>query len=206
MEESLSRVPANRPVDGLERISATDRTATVTCTVDARGEFVDLGIGADWWYSVGPSGIASAILDALQFAQDKAMLARMTLRRRGRQVPAAPRDDPFSAGDSASGPSRDAWAAWAAAEAKVERGYALMTIADRVAELRDSGQPRSISGPSGLFRLHLVGFAITGSEVDVQSLSELDTDRLAEDARAALRQASREQDPAYWFVGEGARR
>lgn len=205
LEESLARTPRQVPLDAVERVTGTDRTDTVTCVVDARGEFLDLSIGSDWWYTAGPSGIADAVLDALKFAQDKAMLAMAVLRRHGRPVPAAPPDDPFRS-DQRSGSPRDAWAEWAAAEAKVERGYTLMEVADRVVELRDSPRPRSISGPRGLFRLHLVGFTVTGGEVDVDRLAPADTDLLTDDARAALRQAGREQDPAYWFAGEGGRR
>jgi hypothetical protein len=203
LEESLALTPRHLPVAGLERISATDRTATVTCVVDAHGKFLDLTIGSDWWYTVGPSGIDLAILDALQLAQDKATLAMAVLRRNGRDVPAKRPDDPFRPGEPPSRPPPDVWAELAAAEAKVEHAYSIMKIADRIVELRDSPQPRTISGPRGLFRLHLVGFTITGSDVN---LAPADTDRLAEDARAALRQATREQDPAYWFAGEGARR
>jgi hypothetical protein len=206
LERSLAHTAHHVPVDGLDRISATDRTATVTCVVDARGTFVDVSIGADWWHTVGPTAVASAVIEALQFAQDKAMLAMTVLRRSGRANPAsAPREDPVR-GDASSHRPRDVWAEWSAAEANVERGYALMRTADRVVELRDSPQPRTISGPRGLFRLGLVGFTITHAEVDPHGLSPADTDRLAQDARDALRQATREQDPAYWFAAEETRR
>jgi hypothetical protein len=203
LEQSLARTSRHLPVKGWDRLSATDRTATVTCLVDGRGDFVDLRIGPDWWLAVGPSVIASAVLEALQSAQDKAMLAMTLLRRRGLATPASaplsPRTDPPQR-------PRNAWAEWAAAEANVERGYALMTIADRVVELRDSPQPRTIDGPRGLFRLGLVGFTITHAEVNLHGLSAADTERLAEDARDALRLATREQDPAHWFATEGTRR
>jgi hypothetical protein len=207
LEQSLARTPHHLPVEGLDRISATDRTATVTCVVDVRGTFVDLSIGTDWWHSVGPTAIASAVLEALQFAQDKAMVAMTLLRRRGIPIPAsASPHSPSSPGEASPHRPRDAWAEWAAAEAKVEHGYTLMKIADRVVELRDSPRPRTISGPHGLFRLDLVGFTITHGEVNLHGLSPADTDRLADDARDALRQATREQDPTYWFAGEETRR
>lgn len=208
LEEDVARTPRYLPVEGLDRISGTDQTGTVTSVVDARGDFVDLRIGSDWWYTVGPSGVAVAILDALQFAQDKAMLAMNLLRRHGRQLPPeTSADDPFRHDEFASsGTPTDAWAEWAAAEAKVERGYVLMDTADRVAEMRDAPEPRTISGPQGLFHLRLVGFAVESAEVNSHRIVPEDADRIADDARAALRQAAREKDPTYWFSGEGARR
>lgn len=205
LEETLARTPHGLPVAGLDRISATDRSDTVTCVVDVRGEFVDLSIGGDWWHTVGPTGIASAVLDALRAAQERAMLASALLRRHGRAIPASTAADPFGSGEE-PGPPADIAAEWAAAQAKVEQGYTLMRRADRVVELRDSPQPRTISGPRGLFRLTLVGFTVTQGEVNPHGLSPADTDRLTDDARAALRQATRELDPAYWLSGEGTRR
>jgi hypothetical protein len=206
LEESLARTPRDRPIDGLDRISATDQTATVTCVVDVRGDFVDLSIGRDWWYTVGPTAIAPAVLDALQAAQDKAMLAMALLRHQGRPIPSSAAEHPFDSDREWSRPPRDTAEEFASAEAKVERGYAFMKRVDRVVELRDSPQPRTISGPRGLFQLRLVGFTITQGEVRLHGLSAEDTDRLADDAREALRQATREQDPAYWFAGEGLQR
>ncbi|MEU7906940.1 hypothetical protein [Actinoplanes sp. NPDC049118] len=206
LEETLAHTPNGSPVVGLDRISAADRTATVTCVVDVRGEFVDLSIGGDWWHTVGPAGIASAILDAVRAAQERAMLAAALMRRQGRTIPSSMQGDPFGFGEAQPDPPADIAAEWVAAQAKVERGYTLMRRADRVIEFRDSPQPRTIAGPRGLFRLTLVGFSVTHSEVNPHGLSPSDTDRLADDAREALRQATREQDPAYWLSGEGTRR
>jgi hypothetical protein len=208
LEEDLASTPRYLPIEGLERITGTDETGTVTCVVDARGDFVDLSIGFDWWYTVGPSGVASGILDALQFAQDKAMLAMALLRRDGRPTSPDPSaDDPFLRdGTADSWSPRDAWAEWAAAEAKVERGYALMDVADRVVDMRDSPEPRTISGPLGLFHLRLVGFTVQSAELNSHRIVPEDADRIADDARAALRQATREKNPTYWFSGEGTRR
>jgi hypothetical protein len=208
LEDDLARTPRYLPVEGLDRISGTDQTGTVTSVVDARGDFVDLSIGSDWWYTVGPSGVASAILDAVQFAQDKAMLAMALLRRHGRPTSPDPSaDDPFRRDEfAASWSPRDAWAEWAAAEADVERGYSLMDAADRVVETRDSPEPRTISGPLGLFQLRLVGFTVVSAEVNAHRIAPEDADLIADDARAALRQATREKDPTYWFSGEGTRR
>lgn len=206
IEESLDRTPGQLPVDGLDRISAADRTATVTCVVGADGDFVDLSIGTDWWYTLGAPGVAAAVLDALQFAQHKAMLAMALLRRHGRPAPSAPAAAAFGQQEPAHRPAGDAWAEWAGAAAKTERGYALMESADRIVELRDSPQPRIIAGPGGLFRLWLVGFTVTHAEVRAEALAPSDGDRLADDVRAALRQATREQDPASWFAAEGTHR
>ncbi|MBE1492168.1 hypothetical protein [Plantactinospora soyae] len=208
LEDDLARTPRYLPIEAIDRISGTDQTGTVTCVVDARGDFVDLSIGSDWWYTVGPSGVGAGILDALQFAQDKAMLAMALLRRNGRQTSADPPADESSRDDEAdsSWSPRDAWAEWAAAEAKVDRGYALMEVADRVAQLRDSPEPRTISGPLGLFHLRLVGFTVVSAEINSHRIAPDDADRIADDARAVLRQATREKDPTYWLSGEGARR
>jgi hypothetical protein len=56
-------------------------------------------------------------------------------------------------------------------------------------------------GPSGWCRVHLIGFKITGCDVHVEMFSPPDGNDLADDIQAALLQASREQDPAYWSAG-----
>ncbi|GAA3772007.1 hypothetical protein GCM10022225_69190 [Plantactinospora mayteni] len=199
LEESLASTPRHLPVDGLDRIGGDDQTGTVTCVVDARGDFVDLRVRSDWWYTLGPSGVASAILDALQYAQDKAMLAMAVLRRHGRTLPAPPTGDRFQHDEFAARPG-DIWAEWGAAEARVQRGYDTMAAADRVVETRDSAEPRTISGPRGLFHLTLVGFTVASAEVNPR-IAARDADAIADDARATLRQATREKDPTYWFSG-----
>ncbi|MEO3925147.1 hypothetical protein ABGB07_14945 [Micromonosporaceae bacterium B7E4] len=205
LEESLAGTPRHLPVEGLDRIPGDDQSGTVTCVVDARGDFVDLRVGSDWWYTVGPSGVASAILDALQYAQDKAMLAMAVLRRHGRTPPPPSTEDPFPPDDGSAARPGDVWAEWGAAEARVERGYDVMAAADQFVDTRDSAEPRTVSGPRGLFHLRLVGFTVASAEVSPRIAPE-DADAIADDARAALRQATREKDPTYWFSGEGSRR
>jgi hypothetical protein len=204
LRDSLESTPRYLPVEGLDRILGADQTGTVTCVVDIRGDFVDLSIRSDWWHTVGPSGIAPAVLDALQFAQDKAMLAAALLRRHDRPVSPDPSARKPFARHEVAAPPADAWAEWAAAEAQVERGSDFMAVADRLVETRDSAEPKIISGPRGLFHLRLVGITVASAEVSPRVAPE-DADGIADDARAVLRQATREKEPTYRFAG-GSRR
>jgi hypothetical protein len=171
----------------------------VTCYVDCRGDFVDLGFRSDWWYTAGPSGIASATLDALAFAQEKSVVAAVILGRHGRLIEEMG-PNPFAFLQS----GRVARMADEIAEAdgKIRRTAAMVDAADRIGRMRDSAQQRIVTGPRGLFRLTMAGFALQRADVDRSALSMSHTDLLAEDARAALAQATREKDPRYWFCGE----
>lgn len=206
LQESLTHPVPDQSVD-LGKVTADDPTGTVTCTVDSRGEFLDLRIEPDWWDTLGPSGIAPAILDAIQLALDKVAAGGLVLLAHRRSPSRRPAEAPSSpstpSGEAAGRELRDEWNA---AEAALERAHGLMAAADQVAALHQSSQPRTIEGPSGLVRLRLVGFAIVGCEVDVDPYHPVAADLLEEDARAALRQAAREKDPGYWLSATGARR
>lgn len=206
LQESLAHPVPDQSVD-LGKVDASDLTGTVTCTVDERGEFLDLRIESDWWDSLGPSGIAPAILDAIQLALDKVAAGGLVLldhRRPRARRPAEASSSSTDASDQAAG--REPHDEWVAAEAALQRAHRLMAAADQVAALHRSSQPRTIEGPSGLVRLRLVGFTIVGCEIDVDPYHPVAADVLEEDARAVLRQAAREKDPAYWLSPNGARR
>ncbi|MEV4641318.1 hypothetical protein AB0J80_28645 [Actinoplanes sp. NPDC049548] len=198
----IATTPRDQPVDGLDRIPGSDASDTVTCYVDVRGEFVDLSLRSDWWYTLGPSGIASAVLDALAFAQEKSLVASTLLEQYGRR--AGVRDDnpyTFLQGPDTPYPA-DPEAEVAEAYAKVRRTASIVDAADRIGRMRDSAQPRVIAGPRDLFRLTMAGFDLRQADVNENALSAADADQLAEDARAALVQATREKDPRYWFSRE----
>ena len=202
VQNTIAVTPRDQPVEGLDRIAGADVTDTVTCFVDARGEFVDLSVRSDWWYTVGPSGIAPAVLDALVFAQEKSVAATMILEHYGR--PAGTREEnPFAFLQAVDMPySADPESEVAEAYAKVRRTASIVDAADRIGRLRDSGQQRVIAGPRGLFRVTMAGFQLVQVDVDQSALSASDADLLAEDARAALVRATRENDPRYWFSRE----
>lgn len=206
LEETVAHLSPGRPVD-LGEVTGSDLTATVTCVVDTHGEFLDLRIAPDWWQTLGASGIASAILDAFQLALDKVAAGGLVLHPHRRSPAGRQTEAPSAISTNASGQAaRELRDEWNAAEAALERAHGLMAAADQVAALHQSPQPRTIEGPSGLVRLRLVGFAIVGCEVDVDPFRPVAAGLLEEDARAVLRQATREKDPAYWLSPNGARR
>jgi hypothetical protein len=205
LQNTIAMTPRDQPVAGLDRIAGADASDTVTCYVDARGEFVDLSLQSDWWYTVGPSGIASAVLDALTFAQEKSLVAAAILDHHGRSAQVSgPNPYTFLEGHDGS-PAPDRATEVAEAYAKVARTAAIVDAADRIVRMRDTAQSRVIAGPRGLFRITMAGFELEQANVDENALSASDADWLADDARAALAQATREKDPRYWFSQEVTR-
>ncbi|GAA2564232.1 hypothetical protein GCM10010435_40630 [Winogradskya consettensis] len=202
LRNAVANTPRDLPVDGLDRIPGADVSDTVTCFVNVHGDFVDLNLQSDWWYTVGPSGVAAAVLDALAFAQEKSSIAMAILGHYHRRV--EERDDnPFSFLQTADVPySRDPESEIAEAYEKVRRTASLVDVADRMSRRRETAQQRVIAGPRGFFRLTMAGFELQHADVDENALSASDAGLLAEDARAALVQATRENDPRYWFARE----
>ncbi|WP_203724775.1 hypothetical protein [Paractinoplanes durhamensis] len=161
----------------IDRIAGPDRTGTAFAVVDAVGRFVDVSLHPGWWSELGPAGVAAGLLEALATARLKAALVPMILSRVD-HVPLpmlvvrqrTPGDDGF-----------------------------LDAARDRIAEagrLIDAAGPlpperqftRVVTGPRGLFRLHLRGGRIDRAEV-VAGLTATDADALVADAREALRDA-----------------
>ncbi|MFI5496042.1 hypothetical protein [Actinoplanes sp. NPDC051859] len=198
LRHAITATSPDLPVDGLDRIPGSDATGTVTCYVDVRGDFVDLSIQSDWWYSVGPAGIASAVLDALAFAQEMSLIAMATLSHYGRTVKAR-EVDVSEFFPSQEEPVANLAAETAAASKKIDRAISIVDAADRIGRLRDNPQQRLITGPRGLFHITMTGFAVQRADVNEGALSASGADLLVEDARAALTQASREADPRYWL-------
>ncbi|MEV6600772.1 hypothetical protein AB0M36_28580 [Actinoplanes sp. NPDC051346] len=202
LQHTIAETPRDQSVGGLDRIPGADAGDTVTCYVDVRGEFVDLSLRSDWWYTVGPSGVASAVLDALAFAQEKSLIAMAILERHGRLADVR-QENPYTFLHTPDAPyPADPEAEIAEAYAKIRRTVAIVDAADRISRMHDTAQQRIVAGPRGLFRVTMAGFELQQADVDQGALSAADADLLAEDAREALRQATREKDPRYWFSRE----
>jgi len=200
LQRKAASTPPGQPVDGLDRIPGADASDTVTCFVNLHGDFVDLSLRSDWWYSLGPSGIAAAVLDALVFAQQKSVFAMAVLDRHGRRAETRG-ENPYTFLQAPDSPHPgDPEAEVAEAYAKLRRTASIVDAADRIGRMRDTAQRRVITGPRGLFQVTTAGFGL--QQADVNALSAADADLLAEDARAALLQATRETDPRYWFSRE----
>jgi hypothetical protein len=199
LRRAVAETPRDQPVPEAERISGADANDAVICYVDVLGEFVDLDVRSDWWYTVGPGGIASAVLDALVFAQEKSLIALAVLAHDGRTPTSR-----FTFPQNERGPAypADPESEIAEARAAIRRGAALVDAADRLARMRDTARPRTIAGPRGLFRITMAGFELVQADVNEGALSASDSDALADDARQALAQATREKDPRYWFERE----
>jgi len=205
LRNTIAATPRDQLVGGLDRIPGADASDTVTCYVDAHGEFVDLSLRSDWWYTVGPPGVASAVLDALAFAQEKSLVAMAILEQYGRRA-GAREENPYTFLQAEDAPYPiDSEAEVAEAYAKLRRTASIVDAADRIGRMRDTAQQRVIAGPRGLFRVTMAGFDLLQADVNEDALSAADSDLLAEDARAALVQATREKDPRYWFSREVTR-
>ncbi|GAA2511481.1 hypothetical protein [Winogradskya humida] len=202
LRNTVANTPRDLPVDGLDRIPGADVSDTVTCFVNVHGDFVDLSLQSDWWYTVGPSGVAAAVLDALAFAQEKSSIAMAILGHYGHRAEERS-ENPFTFLQAAEAPHySDPESEIAAAYDKVRRTASIVDVADRMSRRRDTAEHRVVTGPRGLFRLTMAGFDLQHADVDENALSAADAGLLAEDARAALVRATRENDPRYWFARE----
>jgi len=163
----VERLAASAPGGGqpprLDRITGPDRTGTAFAVVDAVGRFIDIGLHPGWPMALGPGRVAAALLEALAAARLKAAMVPMILCR---SDPEWPR-------------SVDHWTT--AGDRRISEARRLI----------DDGKPpqaaRVITGPRGLFRLHVRGGHLVRAEV-TGGLTAADTDRLLADARAAFRQ------------------
>ncbi len=193
LEELATRTRPGHPVPGVDRIDGPDRSGSVYCVVDRTGTVVNVRIESDWWETLGPGRIAAAIMEALDYARSKASMALMILDRHGHRpdVPPAPDFGSQVAGPAIPLPDPDDPGFDFAAQAKLERAFTILDAAERLGQTRDVAERRIVAGPAGLFRLILAGHAVRGAEVDQHHLGPYDGDRLASDARIALRQVSR---------------
>src|SRR5438067_1228110 len=83
VEELVAATRPGEPVSMLGHIDGSDRSGTVHCVVDDFGDVVDVGIDRNWWGALGPSGVAAGILDALDYARSKVLMAQLILDRYG---------------------------------------------------------------------------------------------------------------------------
>ncbi|MFC6022397.1 hypothetical protein ACFP2T_40360 [Plantactinospora solaniradicis] len=205
--QNLDELAANswpgRPIPGTERIEGMDRSGNVYCIVDPLGNVLDVQIESGWWNALGPAHVGAAILDALEQARSKAAMAVMILTRYGHK-PDVPEEPDFAtqvAGPRIPLPDPDDPDLLDALNAKIERAFTVLDAADRIRQAVDNQERRVVAGPQGLFRLVLVGLAVQGAEVDHQNLGPYDGNRLAADARAALRAVGRNGANVYQSYG-----
>ena len=186
VEDELRRVPFGRPLPSLDPIEGTDASGLVYCMVRMDGRPARIVITGLWWEELGPDGIASAVLQAHQYAGEKAGLAKALLRRNGREWRTRPED-------CASEP----------AELRFPEGRSTLEDVDRIRRSLDetSGRvraairrldmitspvPHEISGPRGLFTVVVRGVVIASARVDTRRIRPDDGPDLADDALHAL--------------------
>jgi hypothetical protein len=193
VEELAATLRPGAPVPELDRIEGADRSGTVHCVVDRFGAVQDVHIDPGWWAALGPTRVAAAVLDALSYARSKAALAMTALGRHGHrpQLPPAPEIAP-----PIDVPHVDSPGFERAIEARLDRAFAMLEAARRLRESIADPQPRTVSGPSRLFRVTVLGTVVQGAEVDEDHLGPYAGNELANDARLALQEAARLPVPA----------
>ncbi|MEV4706203.1 hypothetical protein [Actinoplanes sp. NPDC049316] len=183
LEDEVQGARPGIPVRGLDAIEGSDASGTVYCVVDLTGAVVQIGITDGWWDEVGPHGVASAVLQALQLAREKAGIAKLVLTRYGRSFPspsaAVVHSEPEPEFDDQVGRVE-------AARRKIDRAAVSLAKSDRFLRAMNSGEQRHVVGPRGLFRLHVEGVRVVGASVNEHGLREDDAGDLAKDAREAL--------------------
>lgn len=177
-------------------VDGDDVSGTVYCVVDVGGALTRVGIDDGWWDALGPSGVARAVLDAMRFAKAKAAMARLVLDRHGCRVSREPVDlaGLFTATTSEPLPPYAADGFVDVLARKADRALTILDAAQRFGRTCDPSRRRVVSGPRGMFRVHLAGLDVVGAEVDEDGLRRSDADPLAVDALAALSAAT---SPVY---------
>ncbi|HET9516366.1 MAG TPA: hypothetical protein VFO77_01440 [Actinoplanes sp.] len=186
LEDEVRGIRPSDRVRGLDAIEGLDATGTVYCVVDLTGAILQIGITDGWWHTVGPQGVAAAVLQALQLAREKSGIAKLVLTRYGHRPPsfsrtdgAAPRADPSPLYD-------DQASRIEAARRKIDQASASLAESDRLMRSVESGERRYVVGPRGLFRVQVIGVRIVGASVNEHGLGADDAQKLADDAREAL--------------------
>ena len=170
---------------GLDEDTAAIISSEETLEVIGRGAVT---IVDGWWDAVGPHGVAAAVLSAYRFAQQKATAGRLVLARSGHPYhqPEPDLSTLFTSEPDRPLPPYDAPDFTDALLRKVNRAATILANIDRFTKLRDAPEPRTVTGPRGLFRVVLSGFSIVRAEVNAYGLRPSDAAELAADARDAL--------------------
>jgi hypothetical protein len=185
LEDTAARL---RPGGPLPDVEGADESGTVHCVVHIDGSLSAVTIVDGWWDAVGPHGVAAAVLSAYRFAQQKATAGRLVLARSGHPYhqPEPDLSTLFTSEPDRPLPPYDAPDFTDALLRKVNRAATILANIDRFTKLRDAPEPRTVTGPRGLFRVVLSGFSIVRAEVNAYGLRPSDAAELAADARDAL--------------------
>ncbi|WP_430789735.1 hypothetical protein [Actinoplanes sp. G11-F43] len=185
LEDELRCTAPGRPLSVLDVIEGSDSSNLVHCMVRLDGYPLRIDIMSGWWMSVGADGVANAVLQAHGYACEKAGIAKLLLRRHGRDwsTRSGSRQEP---GDpTQSGDHTDMDAVTDILQ-RLEKTASRVSTAMRRFERRHHPEHREITGPHGLFTLTLRGSFIDGARVDMIRLGPEDASALASDALAAL--------------------
>lgn len=186
LEDELRHVPSGQPLPVLDAIEGADASGTVYCMIRLDGSPSRVVITDGWWDSVGPHGIADAVLQAYRYAGEKASLAKMVLHRNGR---------PWRTGKEAAAEPRPGlrFPAGRSTLDDIDRiRRSLEETADRIdrsMRLHESAAgsvQHEVSGPRRMFTVVLRGPAIEGARVDASRLRPHDGSDLGMDAADAL--------------------
>ena len=181
VEEDLRRARPGEPLPQLDAIDGSDASGTVHCVVALDGQVRQVGIMSGWWDRLGPPGAGRAVIQAWEYARQKAGLAESAMMERGFPVPvpevAPARREPEPHGRAAR---------WAALQRSLERSLEEIDALDRKIALITAKEPRTVSGPNGLFHVRLEGVRVVGAVVNEYGVGHDSGDALAQDARAAL--------------------
>jgi hypothetical protein len=188
LEDALAYLPSGEPVPGVEAIEGADASGAVYCVIRLDGHPVQVGIADGWWEAVGPHAIAGAVLQAYRYAREKAMFARLVLRRNGRawERPAPDRQPPPAAYYGSSSPYSDPADEIDVLRRRLDAATADVEAAIRLAAEASDGKAREVSGPRGMFTIVVRGTVIESARVNEYGLRRDDATDLADDARQAL--------------------
>ncbi|MFY1693361.1 hypothetical protein [Plantactinospora sp. WMMB782] len=157
-----------QPVLEIDGIDGADGSGTIYCVVDSGGRVLRIGVNPDWWPTLGPAGVAGAVLDAVRFAKSKAAMARLILDRHGHQVDLMPSGRSLGLVSELPEPlpSSDSPNYLKALQRELDRISLYLDEVERLQRERDSGVPRVFDGPNGLFQLVLTGPGNLRAEVN----------------------------------------
>jgi hypothetical protein len=195
-EEIREAIGANRVNDlvrSLGQVEGPDSTGAVYFIVDLAGHFVDLYISSDWRRSLAAGALGPAVLEAYNYARDKAGMIPLILRHHGVRLDVPLTAPAYFDQHEPPMPPSDSPDALGAIEEKLRSGWRILDEVESLLAASDADLERTVSSPYGMVRATVRGSHVVRLDVDGYAAENADVDRLTAEVRAVFTSDERRQ-------------